>query len=105
MLAITLRESRSADSSSWSGCLNDRNKFYLSRKYDINDIVDRVGSGASFSAGLIYGIIGGRSPGDALDNAVSAGCLKHSVPGDLNRASLEEVEKLPGGDASGRVQR
>lgn len=105
MIAITLRESRSADHNIWSACLNDRNRFYLSRKYDIKDIVDRVGSGDSFAAGLIYGLITGKRPEDALNFAVSASCLKHSIPGDFNRVSVQEVEKLSGGDASGRVQR
>ncbi len=105
MIGITLRESKSADHNLWSACLNDRNGFYLSKKYDIKDIVDRVGSGDSFAAGLIFGIIKGKSPEDTLNFAVSASCLKHSIPGDFNRVTVEEVEKLAGGDASGRVQR
>ena len=105
MMAITLRESKSADQNMWSGCLNDRNRFYISRKYDIKDIIDRVGSGDSFAGGLIYGLIEGKGPQDALNFAVSASCLKHSIPGDFNRVTVEEVEKLSGGDASGRVQR
>ncbi len=105
MIAITLRESRSADSNGWSACLNDRAQFRLSRKYDIADIVDRVGGGDAFAAGLIYGLATGQAPAAALEFAVAASCLKHSVPGDFNRVSVDEVMKLAGGDASGRVQR
>lgn len=105
MITITLRESHSADSNDWSACLNTREQFLLSRKYPINDIVDRVGGGDSFAAGLIYGLISGRKPEDALNFAVAASCLKHSILGDFNLVTLAEVEKLAGGDASGRVQR
>jgi 2-dehydro-3-deoxygluconokinase len=104
-IAITLRESRSADSNGWSACLQDGRKFYLSRKYDITDIVDRVGGGDSFAAGLIYGLTKYEDKEDALNFAVAASCLKHSVSGDFNRVSVSEVEKLMGGDGSGRVQR
>lgn len=105
MIAITLRESRSADLNGWSACLNDGEKFYLSRKYEITDIVDRVGGGDSFAAGLIYGLrkYGGKQ--EALEFAAAASCLKHSVSGDYNRVKLADVEKLMGGDASGRVSR
>ena len=105
LLAITLRESRSADQNGWSACVANRTNFYLSRKYDIADIVDRVGGGDAFSAGLIYGLGRYEKVEDALNFAVAASCLKHSVIGDFNRVSLDEVEKLMGGDASGRVQR
>ncbi len=105
IMAITLRESRSADHNDWSACLNDRSGFYISRKYRITDIVDRVGSGDSFSAGLIYGLINVMSPEDALNFAAAASCLKHSISGDFNRVSVEEVDKLREGDASGRVVR
>lgn len=104
-IAITLRESRSADHNLWSACLCDRNEFHLSRKYDITDIVDRVGGGDSFAAGLIYGLNHYESGKDALEFAVAASCLKHSIPGDFNRVSAAEVERLMKGDASGRVQR
>ncbi len=105
LMAITLRESRSADQNGWSACMHDREQFYLSRKYEISDIVDRVGGGDSFAAGLIYGLLklGGRE--EALNFAVAASCLKHSISGDFNRVSVSEVTKLMGGDASGRVQR
>jgi 2-dehydro-3-deoxygluconokinase len=105
MLAITLRESKSADFNGWAACLNDRDGFYVSRKYDITDIVDRVGGGDSFAAGLIYGLIAYNEPGEALEFAVAASCLKHTIPGDFNRVSVAEVEKLMKGDGSGRVQR
>jgi len=105
LIAVTLRESHSADHNGWSACLNDRNQFLLSRKYDITDIVDRVGGGDAFAAGLIYGLINKRKPEDALNFAVAASCLKHAIPGDFNRVTVAEVDKLSGGDASGRVQR
>jgi len=105
LLAITLRESKSADHNGWSACLNDGNNFYLSRKYDITDIVDRVGGGDAFAAGLIYGLLNYESKENALEFAVAASCLKHSIIGDFNRVSVDEAEKLMGGDASGRVQR
>ena len=75
------------------------------RPYEIRNIVDRVGGGDSFAGGLIFGLIDGRPPQDALEFAVAASCLKHSIPGDFNRVSVAEVEKLAGGDASGRVSR
>ncbi|HBR01096.1 MAG TPA: 2-dehydro-3-deoxygluconokinase [Ruminiclostridium sp.] len=105
LVAITLRESRSADQNGWSACACDGSKFYVSRKYEITDIVDRVGGGDSFSAGLIYGINKYADIGDALNFAAAASCLKHSINGDFNRVVVSEVEKLMGGDASGRVQR
>ena len=104
-MAITLRESRSANMNGWSGCLRDSNGFYVSRKYEITDIVDRVGGGDSFAGGLIYGLLTYTDREAALNFAVAASCLKHSIMGDFNRVTVEEVEKLMGGDASGRVQR
>jgi len=105
MIAITLRESRSADSNGWAGCLNDGDKFYESKRYEITDIIDRVGGGDSFAGGLIYGLNTYASKQQALDFAVAASCLKHSVPGDYNRVGVKDVETLMGGDGSGRVQR
>ena len=105
MIAITLRESKSADTNGWAACINDRNSFYVSRKYDINDIVDRVGGGDSFAGGLIYGLNTYETKEEALEFAVAASCLKHSIIGDFNRVTVAEVEKLKNGDASGRVQR
>jgi len=105
MIAITLRSSHSADHNGWAACLNDRKEFIVSKRYEITDIVDRVGGGDSFAGGLIYSLISGKKPEDALNFAVAASCLKHSIPGDFNRVSVKEVEALSGGDASGRVQR
>lgn len=105
-VAITLRESHSADYNGWSAVLYGRNGFYQSRTYEITDIVDRVGGGDSFAAGLIYGLL--NFSGDeqkTLDFAVAASALKHSVSGDFNLVSLAEVEQLLKGDGSGRVQR
>ncbi|MEJ7607473.1 MAG: PfkB family carbohydrate kinase [Bryobacteraceae bacterium] len=104
-IAVTLRESKSASHNGWSACLNDRKGFLLSRHYEITHIVDRVGGGDSFAGGLIYGLITMTSPQDALEYAVSASCLKHSIPGDFNRFSADEVNALIKGGGSGRVQR
>lgn len=102
---ITLRESVSASHNRWSACLHDGNGFHVSRRYDITHIVDRVGGGDSFSAGLIYALLQGQSHPDALEFAVAASCLKHAIPGDMNLVSVEEVEHLLKGEGSGRVQR
>jgi len=104
-IAITLRESRSASNNGWSGCLHDRKEFLLSRHYEITHIVDRVGSGDSFAGGLIYGLQALGSHRDALEFAVAASCLKHSIPGDFNRVSVDDVKALAAGGGSGRVQR
>ena len=105
-IAITLRGSISASHNTWSGVLWDRGEFCTAPLYDITHIVDRVGGGDAFMAGLIYGI---RSYGEdkqkALDFAVAASCLKHSIFGDFNLATVAEAEKLMGGDVSGRVSR
>lgn len=104
-IAITLRESFSADRNGWSACLRDGSGFRLSRRYEITDIVDRVGGGDSFASALIYGLNAYEDRQQSLEFAVAASCLKHSIPGDFNRVSVAEVEHLMGGDASGRVQR
>ena len=103
-VAITLRESRSADNNGWSAMLLHEGATYTSQSYDI-DIVDRVGGGDSFAAGLIYGMMSGKPAQDALEFAVAASCLKHSISGDFNLVSVAEVENLVKGDGSGRVQR
>jgi 2-dehydro-3-deoxygluconokinase len=103
-VAITLRESFSASRNGWSGMLYADGRSYFSRRYDIS-IVDRVGGGDSFAGGLIYALLRGDDPERAIEFAVAASCLKHSVPGDYNRVTLDEVETLAKGDASGRVQR
>ena len=105
MIAITLRESHSADWNGWAACLNDRENFYVSKKYEIRNIVDRVGGGDSFAGGLIYGLNAYRDHQKALEFAAAASCLKHSISGDFNRVSISDVEKLMEGDGTGRVQR
>jgi 2-dehydro-3-deoxygluconokinase len=102
--AITLRESHSASRNGWSGMLVDRQGHSFSRHYEL-DIVDRVGGGDSFAAGLIHALLGGRDRQGAIEFAVAASALKHSVPGDFNLVTLAEVEALVAGDGSGRVQR
>ena len=104
-IAITLRESHSADWNGWAACLNDGRDFYVSKKYEIRDIIDRVGGGDSFAGGLIYGLNHYEDKQSALEFAVAASCLKHSVIGDFNRVGVSDVEKLMGGDGTGRVQR
>jgi 2-dehydro-3-deoxygluconokinase len=105
-VAITLRESLSASRNGWSGVLHDAEtaSFHQGQRYDVT-IVDRIGGGDAFAAGLIFGLLTGRSPEAALRFAVAAGALKQTVPGDFNRVTVAEVDKLAGGDASGRVQR
>lgn len=104
-VAITLRESKSANVNHWAACLYDGQDFFLSRKYAITDIVDRVGGGDSFGGGLIYGLNHYENAQDALEFAVAASCLKHSINGDFNRMTVAEVESLMKGSGSGRVQR
>ncbi|MEP2234361.1 MAG: sugar kinase [Alteripontixanthobacter sp.] len=105
-IAITLRESLSADRNNWSACLRTRDGgFKLSRRYEMTDIVDRVGGGDSFASALIYGLNAYDDRQESLEFAVAASCLKHSILGDFNRVSVPEVEKLMSGDGSGRVQR
>ena len=105
LIAITLRGSHSADWNTWAACLNDRESFCVSKTYEIRDIIDRVGGGDSFAGGLIYGLNRCGTHQEALEFAVAASCLKHSIPGDINRVSVSDVEKLMRGDGSGRVQR
>ena len=103
-VAITLRTSISASDNDWAGMLYDGDNFYFSKEYHLR-IVDRVGGGDSFGGGLIYSLLNGKDAQGAIEFAVAASALKHSVEGDFNRVTLAEVEKLAGGDASGRVQR
>jgi 2-dehydro-3-deoxygluconokinase len=103
--AITLRESHSADHNGWSAILHNRKQALVSRKYDITNIVDRVGAGDSFAAGFIYGSITYRDDQRALEFGTAASCLKHSILGDFNRVDVSEVEALVKGEGSGRVQR
>jgi len=102
--AITLRESISANDNNWGAMLCAGSDFYFSKKYAVH-IVDRVGGGDSFGAGLIYANLQGMTPQDGLEFAVAASCLKHSIEGDFNFVSVDEVKKLAAGNASGRVQR
>lgn len=105
-VAITLRESKSADTNGWSAALSGSTGFYLSKHYEMNDIIDRVGGGDSFSAGLIYGLSEYSDDEEyALNFAVAASCLKHSINGDFNLSRKNEIEALCKGDGSGRVQR
>ena len=103
-VAITLRSSISASDNDWAGMLYDGKDYWFSKSYHLH-IVDRVGGGDSFGAGLIYSLLLGKSSGQAIEFAVAASALKHSVEGDYNRVTVKEVEKLAGGDGSGRVQR
>lgn len=103
-VAITLRESKSANDNDWSGMLYTGSKAFFSKKYSMH-IVDRVGGGDSFGGGLIYSLVSGYEPQRAIEFAVAASCLKHSIEGDYNMVSLVEVNNLASGDASGRVQR
>ena len=103
-IASTLRESHSASDNGWSALVYDGTEFYHTKQYEIR-IVDRVGSGDSFASGFIYGLITGMKMNDAAEFGVAASAIKHTIPGDLNHATLSDVKDLMGGDASGRVQR
>ncbi len=105
-VAITLRESLSASDNGWSAVLFEKGTgvFHQSQRYDVR-LVDRIGGGDSFAAGLIFGLVTGRSAEASLRFAVAASALKQTIPGDFNRVSVAEVDRLAGGDASGRVQR
>jgi len=103
-IASSLRESHSASDNGWSALVYDGKEFHHTKRYNVR-IVDRVGSGDSFASGLIYGLVTGMSMPDAAEFGVAASALKHTIPGDLNHATLSEVKDLMKGDASGRVQR
>jgi 2-dehydro-3-deoxygluconokinase len=105
LVAITLRESRSADQNIWSAVLRNKERFFRGPRYDITDIVDRIGAGDAFAAGLIHGLDLFGEAEKALAFAVAASCLKHSLPGDFNLASENDVLALMKGEKSGRVQR
>jgi 2-dehydro-3-deoxygluconokinase len=104
-IAITLRESRSADCNGWSAVMRNRERFLVGTHYEIQDIVDRIGGGDAFAAGLIHGLSTLPTDLEALEFAVAASCLKHSIPGDFNLTSEKDVLALMKGDKSGRVQR
>ena len=103
-VAITLRSSISANDNDWAAMLYDGENYCFSKEYHLH-IVDRVGGGDSFGGGLIYSLLSGKDSQSAIEFAVAASALKHSIEGDYNRVTVSEVEKLAGGDASGRVQR
>ena len=103
-VAVTLRESKTANDNDWSGMLYTDGQAYFSKKYSVH-IVDRVGGGDSFGGGLIYSILSGKDAQSAIEFAVAASCLKHSIEGDYNMVSVAEVMNLADGDTSGRVQR
>lgn len=103
-IASTLRESHSASDNGWSALVYDGNEFYHTKQYEVR-IVDRVGSGDSFASGFIFGLVTGLPMNEAAEFGVAASALKHTIPGDLNHATLSEVSTLMKGDASGRVQR
>ena len=104
-VAVTIRDSRSAEHHNWAACVRTSEGMRFSRQYEIRDIVDRVGSGDAFAAGLIYGLVTDMSDADALEFAAAANCLKHSVSGDFNLVSREEIEDLAKGGGQGRVKR
>jgi len=104
-IAFTQRGSVSASENTWAGVLWTRDAFHVSRSYRIAPIVDRVGAGDAFAAGLIYATLEGRAPEAALEFAVAASCLKHTIRGDINAVSAAEVDALAGGSGSGRVER
>ena len=101
----TLRESFSATFNGWKALIYDGKEFYQSKRYEINPIIDRVGGGDSFSGGLIHGLLTKPTQGEALEFAVAASALKHTINGDFNLVGVDEVESLAGGNANGRVQR
>src|SRR6195952_3383204 len=103
-IASSLRESHSASDNGWSALVYDGTDFYHTRQYEVR-IVDRVGSGDSFASGFIYGLVTGMSLKDSAEFGVAASAIKHTIPGDLNHATLTEVKELMKGDGSGRVQR
>ena len=104
-LAVSLLESVSADWNNWSVVLASKDAFHVSKKYEIRDIVDRIGGGDSFGSGLIWGMNNLKGLQEAAEFAAAASALKHTIYGDFNRVALEDVLNLMGGDASGRVQR
>jgi 2-dehydro-3-deoxygluconokinase len=107
MVVITLRESESASRNAWSALLRTRAGIHHSRRWEISDMVDRIGAGDAFAAGLIRGLLtlGDGEQQRALEFATAASCLKHTIPGDVNRVRAAEVEALLAGDGTGRVQR
>jgi 2-dehydro-3-deoxygluconokinase len=104
-VSISMRESLSATANNWSGMLYDGKRFYTSRTYHMDYIVDRIGGGDAYSSGVIYGLLTGQGLQESVDFATAASCLKHTIHGDFNLVTFDEVLALMGGDASGRIQR
>jgi len=104
-VSISLRESISATVNNWSGALFDGKKFYISQKYHLDYIVDRIGGGDAYSSGIIYGLLTGQNLQDTVDFAAATSCLKHTIHGDFNLVTFDEVLALMNGDGSGRIQR
>lgn len=104
IIASTLRENNSASDNKWSAMLYDGNDYYYSKKYNMH-IVDRIGGGDAFTAGLIYALINEHPLQESIEFAAAAGCLKHSIVGDYNQVTVTEVQALADGDGSGRVLR
>jgi len=105
-VAISIRETLSAESHRWKACLNNGEQTYFSKSYEIHNIVDRVGTGDAFAAGLIYGLINNLGDLESLNFSAAANCLKHSIQGDFNIASLKEIESLANENAMfGHMQR
>lgn len=102
---ITLRDGATADSQGWSACMHDGSRLHVSRRYQLDGIIDRVGGGDAFSAGLIYGLLAYNDDARALEFATAASALKHFVPGDVNRVSSAEVDALVAGEGGGRIRR
>lgn len=105
VIALTLRETRGAGDYDWSACLRDAQGFHVSRRHVLTHVVDRVGAGDAFAAGLIFALARGDDGARALEFATAAGALKHTIPGDFNLVGTAEIETLAGGEASGRIQR
>ncbi len=104
-IAVTIRDTKTAEHHDWAACLRTGKETLFSKQYEIRDIVDRVGSGDAFAAGLIFGLTEKMVPRDALEFAAAANCLKHSIEGDFNLVSADEVKCLASGAETGRVQR
>jgi 2-dehydro-3-deoxygluconokinase len=104
-VSISLRESNSASENNWSAVFYDGSRFYTSRKYHMDFIVDRIGGGDAYSSGIVYGLLTGQDLQETVEFAAAAGCLKHSIHGDFNLVSFDEVMALVNGDGSGRIQR
>ena len=104
-VSISLRESLSATANNWSGMLYDGKRFYTSRKYHMDYIVDRIGGGDAYASGIIYGLLTGQGLQESVEFATATSCLKHTIHGDFNLVTFDEVLALMGGDASGRIQR